>query len=151
MIEVPAAAIILNHLIDHVDFVSIGTNDLVQYLLAVDRNNEKVAHLYTPFHPAVFYTINEIVMTCKKKKKPVCICGEAATNNYLVALFVAMGVKFLSMNSVSIPHVKNFILGLEKKKLDHILKKSLKLDTSDKILEYLEKEFRNSEGNNFKY
>ncbi len=137
MVEVPAAAIILNRLIDHVDFVSIGTNDLVQYILAVDRNNEKVAHLYTPFHPAVISTIYEIVITCNKKNKPVCICGEAASNNYLVALFVAMGVKFLSMNSVSIPHVKNFILGIERKRLNHILKKVLTMDTSDEISEYL--------------
>ncbi len=139
MVEVPAAALILNHLIDHVDFVSIGTNDLVQYLLAVDRNNEKVAHLYTPFHPAVLSTIYKIVLTCNKNNKPVCICGEAATNNYLIALFIAMGVKLFSMNSVSVPYVKDFILKIERKKIEPVLKKVLTMDTSEEISEYLAK------------
>lgn len=137
MVEVPAAALIINRLVEYVDFVSIGTNDLVQYLLAVDRNNEKIAHLYTPFHPAVLSTVHKIILKCNHKKIPVCICGEAATNKQFVALLIAMGAKLLSMNSGSIPFVKNFIRGLNKHELDAILKTALSKETSEDIIEFL--------------
>jgi len=137
MIEVPAAALILDKLLKYADFVSIGTNDLVQYLLAVDRNNEKVAHLYHPLHPAVITSVKDIIHTCQKHGKPVCICGEAATNLNCVALFVAMGATCLSMNAISIPQVKHFIRNLEQKEMGNILEHVLTMDTAETIRDFL--------------
>lgn len=109
MVEVPAAVRILDHLLHYVDFVSIGTNDLVQYTLAVDRNNEKVAKMYSPLHPAVLSSIQDVVLTCKRHNKRVSICGEAASNPMCAYLFMAMGTDHLSMNAASIPHIKALI------------------------------------------
>jgi len=86
MVEVPGTVKILDRLLHYVDFVSIGTNDLIQYTLAVDRNNQKVAELYDPLHPAVISTILDVVSICKKNNKEVSICGEAASNPRLLLL-----------------------------------------------------------------
>jgi len=109
MVEVPAAVRILDRLLRYVDFVSIGTNDLIQYLLAVDRNNEKVANIYNPLHPAVVSAMADIVSTCKRYDKEVSICGEAASNAQCAYLFLAMGVDRLSMAPASIPVMKDFV------------------------------------------
>jgi phosphotransferase system enzyme I (PtsP) len=133
MVEVPAAALILDKLLNHADFVSIGTNDLVQYLLAVDRNNEKVAHLYHPLHPAVIHSVRHIIEICRKRQKPVCICGEAATDPNCVALFVGMGASCLSMSATAIPQVKHFIRQLRKSDMERLLTNALSLDTNEEI------------------
>jgi phosphoenolpyruvate-protein kinase (PTS system EI component) len=109
MVEVPAAVRILDRLLRYVDFVSIGTNDLIQYLLAVDRNNEKVANIYNPLHPAVVSAMTDIVSTCKRYDKGVSICGEAASNPQCAYLFLAMGVDRLSMAPASIPVIKDLV------------------------------------------
>ncbi|MBW2569122.1 MAG: phosphoenolpyruvate--protein phosphotransferase, partial [Deltaproteobacteria bacterium] len=109
MIEVPGAVKILDRLLNYIDFVSIGTNDLIQYTLAVDRNNQKVASLYNPLHPAVISTILDVVSICKKNNKEVSICGEAASNPLCAYLFVGMETDQLSMNPASIPIIKNLI------------------------------------------
>ena len=137
MVEVPAAVRILDKLLAHADFVSVGTNDLVQYMLAVDRNNEKVAHLYHPLHPAVIASVRDIITTCRRHEKPVCICGEAATNLNCVALFVAMGADSLSMNAISLPMVKHFIRRLDTVDLADVLENSLNMDTATEIDRFL--------------
>ena len=109
MVEVPAAVRILDKLLRYVDFVSIGTNDLIQYLLAVDRNNEKVANIYNPLHPAVVSAMADIVSTCKRYDKGVSICGEAASTPQCAYLFLAMGVDRLSMAPASVPVIKDFV------------------------------------------
>ena len=142
MVEVPAAVLILDKLLNHSDFVSIGTNDLVQYLLAVDRNNEKVAHLYHPLHPAVIHAIQDIIETCTKRQKPVCICGEAATDPYCVALFIGIGASCLSMNASAIPQMKHFIRRLRKTDMERLLTRALSLDTNEEIDDLLKKELQ---------
>lgn len=137
MVEVPAAIKILDRLLKYADFVSVGTNDLVQYLLAVDRNNEKLSALYNPLHPAVILSILEIVSVCKKNKKEVSICGEAASSIPCVSLFLAMEVNQLSMGSDAIPLVKNFIRNTRLKDMKAILKKVMHMEDTEEISSYL--------------
>jgi phosphotransferase system enzyme I (PtsI) len=102
MIEVPAAALMADRLVRKVDFVSIGTNDLTQYTLSADRNNARVAGLYSPMHPSVLQLVKTTVDACKKHGKPVAVCGEAAGNLAAVPLFVGMELDQLSVNPARI-------------------------------------------------
>lgn len=106
MIEVPAAAATADLLAEEVDFFSIGTNDLVQYTLAVDRMNEQIAHMYDPYHPAVLRLIRNAVEGAKKCGISVGVCGEMAGDPRAVPLWIALGIDELSMSSRSIPRVK---------------------------------------------
>ncbi len=110
MIEIPSAAITADLLAKEVDFFSIGTNDLAQYTLAVDRMNEKTASLYDPFHPAVLRLIQYTVEQAKKNNIAVSLCGEMAADPMAVLLLIGMGLEELSVNGPSIPVIKNIIL-----------------------------------------
>jgi phosphotransferase system enzyme I (PtsP) len=139
MVEVPGAVKILDRLLHYIDFVSIGTNDLIQYTLAVDRNNQKVAELYDPLHPAVISTILDVVSICKKNNKEVSICGEAASNPRCAYLFTAFETDKLSMNPASVPVIKDLIRKVRltdtKKALSHVLL----MEDSREITSYLDK------------
>lgn len=110
MIEIPAAATIADLLAQEVDFFSIGTNDLVQYVLAVDRMNEKVAHLYHPYHPAVIRLLRQTVLAAKEAGIPVSVCGEMAGDEKALPLWLYLGVNTLSMSPSSLLRVKHRIL-----------------------------------------
>lgn len=137
MVEVPAAVRILDKLLRYVDFVSIGTNDLVQYLLAVDRNNQKVANIYNPLHPAVVSAIMDVVSTCKRYDKEVSICGEAASNPQCAYLFLAMEVDRLSMNPGAIPLVKDFVRKVRLQDARETLLRALDMEDTEEIAELL--------------
>ncbi|VVM07066.1 phosphoenolpyruvate--protein phosphotransferase [Methylacidimicrobium tartarophylax] len=109
MIETPAAALMADLLAEEADFFSIGTNDLEQYTLAVDRLNDRVSSLYPSPHPAVLRLIQRIVEEARKHGRPVGVCGEMASNLALLPFFVALGVEELSMGSVLIPRVKTAV------------------------------------------
>ena len=109
MIEVPASVFIIEKIAEEVDFFSIGTNDLIQYLMAVERKDEFSSEYFSYYHPAVIRVINQIVTVAKAKNKPVNICGEMASDPYLPLLFLAMGIDALSMNPASIPIIKKII------------------------------------------
>ena len=109
MIEIPSAALSADLLAEQADFFSIGTNDLTQYTLAVDRINEHVAHLYQPAHPAVLRLIALAIEAGQRHKRPVCVCGEMASDPLTALLLVGMGVDELSMAPASIPVVKDAI------------------------------------------
>ncbi|MBR6422037.1 phosphoenolpyruvate--protein phosphotransferase [bacterium] len=109
MIEVPASVFIIEKIADEVDFFSIGTNDLIQYLMAVERKDQFSSDYFSYYHPAVLRVINQIVTVAKAKNKPVNICGEMASDPYLPLLFLAMGIDALSMNPASIPIIKKII------------------------------------------
>ncbi len=109
MIETPAAAIISSHLADELDFFSIGTNDLTQYTLAVDRNNDKVSHLYNPLSPSVLNLIKYTINSVHEKNKKIGMCGELASNEKAIKLLIGLGLDELSMNVNSIPYIKKII------------------------------------------
>ncbi len=139
MVEVPGAVKILDRLLNYVDFVSIGTNDLIQYTLAVDRNNQKVASLYNPLHPAVISTIVEIVSICKTNNKSVSICGEAASNPKCAYIFLGMGTDQLSMNAASVPIIKDLVRSVKLTDAKKALDKLLKMEDAEQISDFLDK------------
>ena len=109
MIEVPAAAIALSGFIGVVDFLSIGTNDLVQYLLAADRNNDALGDLYTPLHPAVLRLLHDVIRTARLRGKPVAICGEMAGDAAFVPLLLALGLEEFSLHPATLLEVRRAI------------------------------------------
>ncbi len=138
LIEVPGAVKILDRLLRYVDCVSIGTNDLIQYTLAVDRNNPKVASLYNPLHPAVISTILEVVSICKSNNKSVSICGEAASNPKCAYLFLAMETDQLSMNAASVPIIKNLIRRVRLADAKEALDRVLRMEDAGEISDYMD-------------
>lgn len=139
MIEVPSAAVISERLAEEVNFFSIGTNDLIQYTIAVDRINEKIAHLYQPCHPAVLRLIQHIIESGHKKKICVGICGEMASIPEIACLLVGMGIDTLSMAPISIPEVKKIIRKISYSKMEKIVEKVLQFNTHKEIWDYLKK------------
>lgn len=137
MVEVPAAVPILDRLLRYVDFVNIGTNDLMQYLLAVDRNNKKVAAYFNVLHPAVIATIEQIVSVCNRFEKQVCICGEAAAVKESIFLFIGMGADHISMVPSAIPGAKQFIRSVNQTDAKKALKVCLEMEDAKEIGDYL--------------
>ena len=117
MIEVPAAALSLNLFLKHFDFLSIGTNDLIQYTLAIDRADESVAHLYDPLHPAVLRLVADTIAESRRQGKDVCVCGEMAGDTSLTRLLLGMGLRSFSMHPAQILAVKQEILRSDAGKL----------------------------------
>uniref|UniRef100_A0A8D9E642 Phosphoenolpyruvate-protein phosphotransferase n=3 Tax=Cacopsylla melanoneura TaxID=428564 RepID=A0A8D9E642_9HEMI len=109
MIETPSASLIIKDIIKEIDFLSIGTNDLTQYILAVDRGNKLVSHLYNPLLPSVIKSIKKIIYEAHKQNKYVSICGELASYEKVTLLLLGMGLDEFSMNSSYIPYIKNII------------------------------------------
>jgi phosphotransferase system enzyme I (PtsP) len=137
MIEVPSVVFELPHILKYVNFVSVGTNDLAQYILAIDRNNEKVSHLYSSFHPAVIQALYQIAIHAREQKKPVSICGEMAGNPLATALLIGMGYNSLSMNPVNILKSKWILRSLSYTTCQNILKQVLLLHSKTEIEAYL--------------
>ncbi|TCS98256.1 phosphoenolpyruvate--protein phosphotransferase [Tepidimonas ignava] len=117
MIEVPAAALAVRMLLPHVDFVSIGTNDLIQYALAIDRVDESVAHLYDPLHPAVLRMVADTIAAAREAGKPVSVCGEMAGDVTLTRLLLGLGLRSFSMHPTQILPVKQQVLRSDTRKL----------------------------------
>ena len=126
MIEVPASAIQASLLSKYVDFMSIGTNDLVQYILATDRIDDEVANLYDPTNPAVLFMIKEVIDSCKKSRIDVSVCGEMAGEKMYTKLLLGLGLRSFSMHPQVIPEIKNIIMNTNirmlRKKTNAILK-----------------------------
>jgi len=121
MIEIPAAAVMLPLLLRHVDFVSIGTNDLIQYTLAIDRADEAVAHLYDPWHPAVLQLISQSIAHARAAGKSVSVCGEMAGDPVFTELLLGMGLRSFSMHPSQIPAVKQRVLRADAQRLAAVL------------------------------
>jgi phosphotransferase system enzyme I (PtsI) len=113
MIEVPAAALMLPTLLKHFDFVSIGTNDLIQYTLAIDRADEAVSHLYDPWHPAVLQLISQTIAKANELGKDVCVCGEMAGDPAFTELLLGMGLRSFSMHPTQVSSIKKRILRVD--------------------------------------
>jgi phosphoenolpyruvate-protein phosphotransferase (PTS system enzyme I) len=137
MIEIPSAAIIADLLIDEVDFLSIGTNDLIQYTLAVDRVNEAVAYLYDPLNPAILRLIQLTVEACHRADKWVGMCGEMAGDPQFVPLLLGMGLDELSVSVSVIPEIKKVIRHMPYGTAKEIARAALKLKTSDEVFKLI--------------
>lgn len=137
MIETPAAALLAEELAEEVDFFSIGTNDLIQYVLAVDRLNERVAELYEPFHPAVLRLIRNVCAAAGRKGKWVGVCGEMAADPEAVAFFVGVGVSELSVSPGLIPRIRELVSQLRRTELIPIVEQVLKLSTASEVRQVL--------------
>lgn len=142
MIEVPAAVFQARDIIRRVDFLSVGSNDLIQYMLAVDRNNARVAELYQEFHPAVLHALKHVVDACHSEKKYLGICGEMAGNPSAAILLMAMGFDVLSMNSTNLLMVKWAVRSFDMAKAKRILNKVLKMDNAYLIKNYVDEQMR---------
>ena len=138
MIETPAAAICADHLLKEADFVSVGTNDLIQYLLAVDRTNENVAHLYQPFHPSVLKTLKGVFDAAKDSGKEVSICGELGGDPLATAILLGLGNhQELSMEPHAIPKVKRIIRKISLEEARQMADHVLGLTSSDEINRFI--------------
>jgi phosphotransferase system enzyme I (PtsP) len=138
MVEVPAAVYQARELARRVDFLSVGSNDLTQYLLAVDRNNSRVAGLYHAFHPAVLRALQSVVSDGHAENKTVGICGELAGDPGAAILLMAMGYDVLSMNATNLPKVKSVLRSISTRQAQDILAEAMQLESSRDIQELLE-------------
>jgi phosphotransferase system, enzyme I, PtsP len=137
MVEVPSAVLQAEELAREVDFLSLGTNDLIQYLLAVDRNNRKVAPLYEPLHPAVLRAIAATVRAAKKAGKPLGICGEMASDPVCALVLIGLGIEQLSMGSFYIPSIKRLVRSVEYATARDMVRKVLEMSSAQEIKGYL--------------
>ena len=140
MIEVPAAIYLTREIARAVDFLAVGSNDLTQYMLAVDRNNPRVADLFEEVHPAMLIALREIAKACHAEGKPVGICGELAGTPEGAVLCVGMGYDVLSMNAANLPRVKWVIRSVSLRDCRRILARSLRLRSSREILAFVRRQ-----------
>jgi len=137
MLEIPAAVRLIPHLKDDIDFFSIGTNDLIQYLLAVDRNNSEVAYLFSPFHPAFIHILKEIRREAARIGKEVTICGEMAGKCFQALMLLGMGFTNFSMNAMAIAEIKRVFTQIHYSKLRKIVAKLDQFSSRSEIEEFL--------------
>lgn len=138
MLEVPSAAMIADLLAREVDFFSIGTNDLIQYSLAVDRNNEHVMDLYQPLHPALLRMLRFIVRSAREANVPVSVCGEMAANVELASMLIGLGLRRLSVRPRIVPAIKTHVRKVSAAELESLVESCLDLSTAAEVEEQLE-------------
>ena len=142
MIEVPAAALMANHFAKEVNFFSIGTNDLVQYTLAVDRTNEKVAGLFCPAHPAVLALVRDVIRSGTRGQIGVSVCGEMAGDPLYTLLLLGLGLNTFSMNGPDIPEVKKIIRSTTIDNARQVARKVMSFDSERQVMHFLREETR---------
>ena len=142
MIETPAAALMAQEFVREVDFVSIGTNDLIQYTLAVDRSNERVAPLFTASHPAVLRLIRDIIATCAKADIECSLCGEIAGEPMYTLLLLGLGLRQFSMASGDIPEIKYVVRRTKTSHARRVAREALRFDTDRQVHNFLRDETR---------
>lgn len=142
MIETPAAAICAREITQEADFLSIGTNDLIQYTLAVDRTNERVAQLYSPADPSVLRLIRKVVRVGRRGKASISICGEMAGDPLFIILLLGMGLRTLSMAAGNIPRTKKIIRSVSMADAERVCRRVMSFETEREVLNYLRDETR---------
>ena len=142
MIETPSAALLARAFAHEVDFFSIGTNDLIQYTLAVDRGNERVASLYAPGHPAVLQLIRGVIRAAGRRNVAVTCCGEMAGELEYVMLLIGMGLRRLSMTPQTIPEIKKLVRSVTIPDCERVAKRVASYDSERQVLNYLREETR---------
>jgi phosphotransferase system enzyme I (PtsI) len=139
MIEVPAAAIALPMFIRKLDFLSVGTNDLIQYTLAIDRADDRVAHLYDPLHPAVLALLAGVIRTAAQHEKPLAVCGEMAGDVELTRMLLGFGLRHFSMHPAHLLTVKQRVLMTSLPDIAPLVARILRTDEPDKMQQLIEK------------
>lgn len=142
MVEVPATAVVLDQILPFVDFVNLGTNDLIQYLLAVDRNNQHVSNLYLPLHPAVLRALRHIVEAARVGHKPLEVCGEMASNPVYCAVLLGLGINSLSVTPSTIPVLKDAVRHLDLNLVRGLLERVKQMNDATEIENYLTSELK---------
>ena len=142
MMEIPSAVTMADALAKHVDFFSIGTNDLIQYALAIDRINEHVAYMYQPFHPAILKMIQQVVMAAKNAGIKVAICGEMAGDPLCAFILVGLGLDELSMSAQSIPMIKKIVRSISMKEAQADLEQIMQLETAKEVRKFIVKKMK---------
>ena len=137
MLEVPAAAIAIDMLLGAVDFVSVGSNDLVQYLMAADRDNPKVSHLCQPLAPPVLRVLHHVIKTCNQAGKPITVCGEMAGQPRSFVLLLGMGLRRFSMSPAFVPTIKELASHLSVSTAETILRHAMQLKTTTQVQRYM--------------
>ena len=137
MLEVPAAAVSIDTLLEEVDFVSIGSNDLVQYLMAADRDNPKVNHLCQPLSPAVLRVLTNVIAVCNAAGTPVTLCGEMAGGPRAFVLLFGMGLRSFSMSPAFLPMIKDLAAHLTRQRAERVLRRTLAIRTSAAVQRYM--------------
>jgi len=137
MIEVPAAAAVSDKMAKEVDYFSIGTNDLIQYYLAVDRTNELVSHLFKPFHLSVLRLLKFIIKNAHKEGIEVSVCGEMSADPLAALVLLGLGIRKFSMNPIFIPRIKRALRSVECQNIEKIVQKAMTLKTAYEIEEYI--------------
>jgi phosphotransferase system enzyme I (PtsI) len=133
MIEVPAAAVAADLLATEADFLSVGTNDLVQFALAVDRADERVSHLYDPLHPAILRLVRTAVRGARHRSRPLSVCGEMAADPALAVLLVGLGVTELSMRAGAIPLVTQVLRATPAADARRLAARALRASTAEDV------------------
>ena len=133
MIEVPAAALTVDHLARHVNFLSVGTNDLIQYTLAVDRTDERLAGHYEPAAPAVLRLLRTAVVAARRARTPISVCGEMASDPVMVALLVGMGFRAFSMAAAAVPMIKQKLRAVDSREAAAIARRALREESADGV------------------
>ncbi|GAB1391958.1 phosphoenolpyruvate--protein phosphotransferase [Rhodocyclaceae bacterium] len=139
MIEIPAAALALGPFLKRLQFLSIGTNDLIQYTLAIDRTDETVSHLYDPLHPAVLRLLAQVIQTAHKAEMPVAVCGELAGDPKLCRLLLGMGLRHFSMHPSQLLEVKQQIVMADTEQLEAKVTRILRCDEPERIRDQVER------------
>lgn len=142
MIEVPSASLMIKEFSDYVDFFSVGTNDLIQYLLACDRGNEIVNQLYQEFHPAVLRALAFMVNEAKSVNKPISICGEMASDKLAIPFLIGIGFKSLSINAAAIPYTKRIIKNLSFESCQTLSQACLQMKDETEIIKLIEQFYK---------
>ena len=137
MIEVPAAAAVADQIVKEVDYISVGTNDLIQYYLAVDRSNELVSYLFKPLHPSVLRALKFIIESAQKEGKEVTVCGEMAADPLSAIVLLGLGLKHFSMNPIFIPRIKRALRSVEFNTAKDIVEQILTMRTAQEIEEHI--------------
>jgi phosphoenolpyruvate-protein phosphotransferase (PTS system enzyme I) len=140
MIEVPSAVIMMDHFVDEVDFFSIGTNDLIQYVLAVDRSNTDVAGLYTGSDPAVLRLLASAIRTANKHKVPISLCGQMSGNPQYTMLLLGLGLRSLSVTPAAIPEIKQVCRRVSMATCERVAERALELESAPHVRTYLKEE-----------
>ena len=144
MVEVPSVAFMTKDFAAEVDFMSIGTNDLIQYLLAVDRGNDLVSELYQEFNPVVLRILKYIIDDAKKSKTPLSLCGEMAADTLAIPVLVGLGLQELSISAATIPYAKKIIRNFEYKRAKKLVDSCLKMLTEKEIEDAVQKFFEDN-------